>query len=187
MVDVMRSSPPMPELERYTPPSLPPSQMNTPKRLGRIGGTREKALSQARATPPPPITYGPDKVQGSSQITPSKARFSQRLGVIGGRKTQSQMSQPLDAIPSIESEGEREEPTIQAKRSDPQTGSGRTTNRPETSPPPRARTAKSKEAVEQALIAPRETSEERADRRREGLKHQLAVQPGGGLKRKRKF
>jgi len=184
VADVMRSSPPAPALDRYTPPSLPPSEVNTPKRLGRIGGSRAKSASQMRTTTPPMTSQGAGNTTGPSQTTPSKTRASQRLGVIGGRKTQSQM-QPLDPIPSIETEDELEQPSVQAGR----TGSsrGQSSSMPKASTPTRGRSTKVKEPIEEVPEALRETSQERADRRREELKHQLAVQPGGGPKKKRKF
>ena len=181
----MRSSPPMPDLERYTPPSLPPSEMNTPKRLGHIGRYKEKAVSQPRATPPPVVPRESENIKGNTQTTPSKARFSQRLGVIGGRKTQSQMSQPLDPIPSIETAEERDETSVQANHS--QSEAAQSTDLPKISTPARGRAAQSKDPISEPPVAPRETSQERADRRREELKHQLAVQIGGGPKKKRKF
>ncbi|GAB7344602.1 hypothetical protein MBLNU457_3094t1 [Dothideomycetes sp. NU457] len=166
VADVMRSSPPIPALDRYTPPSLPPSETNTPKRLGRIA------------------SQGAGNTTGSSQTTPSKTRASQRLGVIGGRKTQSQV-QPLDPIPSIETEDEKEQPQTQTGRRGLQ--SGQKSNLPEAATPARGRSAKVKEPLEEIPELPKETSQERADRRREELKHQLAVQASGEPKKKRKF
>ncbi|KAJ9622060.1 hypothetical protein H2203_006941 [Taxawa tesnikishii (nom. ined.)] len=183
------------------------------KRLGVIGKKRQMAdPAQTKAdhrtatrrntvTPEPDITHvtpEPDKPMSSPAETPRKAEASQfgliasqapltpskrRLGIIGGRnKSQSQSaSQFAPDEPSLPEERIGSLPPLSSPMREPSQSVSRS------SPPPAMHDSRGRSRSREASLAPRETSQERADRKRQELKHQLEEKVKAPTKKRRRF
>ncbi|CAD0031300.1 unnamed protein product, partial [Aureobasidium pullulans] len=157
------------------PPSLPPSSPPKPPNEDDADrGLRSRVSPTPSSMLPPP-----------SQMTPSRRR---RLGGIGRGSSQMQPSQPslnrwssqAQVLPSLEEEQHRDnELTIGLDSISRENGEGKAEVR-------QTRSTKRK-ASEEREPSPRETSVERADRKRNELKQNLNEKPKAPAKRKRRF
>jgi hypothetical protein len=139
--------------------------------LGRIGGKKEPPDPPREPTPPP-----------AEPETPKKSK----LGKIGGKMKELTPASPSRAGPTPEPPP-KNEPTVK-KKLGTIGGRGKTPTM-EVSVPPEDKESRgrpSKVEKEQAP-PPRETSEERADRRRLELKRELEAKAKAPVKKKRKF
>lgn len=176
-----------------------------PRRLGAIGGRSSQPQDQhLRESPsPPPRKLGaiggrspqPTAASASKESTPDIEPLSSKprstLGTIGGRATASTSA-------AVESEHDKLLQSSSSKHSkigiiggkkardpSPVTASVEEPHSPgsaEQQPPSRARTP-----LKEATPAPRETSRERADRKRDQLKRELEAKAKAPVKKKRKF
>ena len=108
---------------------------------------------------------------------------SAKLGVIGGRKaksTTSRLASPAEALTVAEEDnaGAISLDTVPSQRSQ---------HNNDVPPVNRGRSYASEQDPIQQPSEPRESSQDRANRRREELKRQLAIQASGAVKKKRKF
>lgn len=174
------------------------------RRLGAIGGRSQRSsqavASQSSICEAPigstedDIGYGsrnrtsetppPTSIPSSTLVSPAK----RRLGAIGGRRSSSQSTQlSTQRLPSptpTPSEGGRKTDTKHHQPS--QTTYNKQSQLGTVDEAGRSRAEKSEEnVVEQSR--PRETSEERANRKREQLKRQLEAQAKARSKKKRRF
>jgi hypothetical protein len=167
---------PSPKKQASPVPEVPAPASKKKGGLGRIGGRKESPLPAKEPTPSP-----------VEQPKPSKGR----LGVIGGKKKESTPVAP----PAAASESPRATPSPKdaapvKKKLGAIGGRARTPARegsvpaePELPLVARGRSAK----VEKEDTPPRETSEERADKKRLELKRELEAKAKAPVKKKRKF
>lgn len=198
--DGEESAPPSPRPQRVPTPSPPPTvpSQNQPstRRLGKIGGARVqqpaavKEPSEAtRSTSPTANDYiTPSLTRLVSESTPpvSTVSVKRKLGTLGGRRASSQASSQLPQMPSpsvpptIKEEGPVQSSSVAMENTAPQvnaSASATTTGRSRLD---------RHEDREERPVQPRETSEERANKRREQLKEELDLKQAP-VKKKRKF
>ncbi|KAF2151673.1 XLF-domain-containing protein [Myriangium duriaei CBS 260.36] len=166
---------PSPPASKHGPsPTRSPSKSKV--RLGMIGGAKSMARSESITTedaPSPP----PDSTQQAS-ITKTISPRKPKLGMVGGRKGTSSASTSNPAedeahqsrMPKEDLAATKDQ-SMQLRHRSPKSEAGSQVRDTDTT-------------VE--VQKPKESSEDRADRRRDELKRQLASQPAGA-KKKRKF
>ncbi|KAK4543346.1 hypothetical protein LTR36_005705 [Oleoguttula mirabilis] len=157
--------------------SATPEPAKPPRaKLGAIGGRGGK-LSKATATPPdlpaPTSAYQPPPdAAPTSSASSSPAAKHHRLGTIGGKKATATATGTGTASSTPLHEASAAEPSTRGSTREPS---------PRRSRQPERTTAK------EATPPPRETSQERADRKRDELKRQLEEKAKAPVKKKRKF
>jgi hypothetical protein len=200
----INSSPPPPILRNFrlgqteTPaPDSPSTRSNTQtRRIGAIGGRSSSQALPPSSPPKPPVeievghdlrsrtTLSPTPaamLPPESQVSPSKRR---RFGGIGRGSSQMQYSQPSlsrwssQAPPKLEDD--QQDDSGHAVRHSSTAREGR-----EDAAEGRQTRATKRKASEESEPAPRETSEERADRKRQELKQSEKSQ--APAKKKRRF
>lgn len=155
------------------------------KRIGLIGGKKaepkSKAISENAREPSssPQHASTPEPSLETPPITPKKRAGSSKLGVIGGRKVATQ-SQHQGLVQT--SEDSQADPS--KNNSAGTVSSVRAVN--DSTSELRGR-LKTEEVKREESPIQKETSQDRANRRREDLKRQLAISAGGTQKRKRRF
>lgn len=123
-------------------------------------------MSKASKQPKP---TEPAAQPSTDRVTPSPKKA--KLGTIGGRK-------------KVEA---NETSRSQTPQGEVARGRGDSTSAEQQSPVSRGREQSRQDTKTTSSEEPRETSEERANKRRDDLKRQLAAQPSGAAKKKRKF
>lgn len=182
-VERPKSPSPPPSAEEETtddkdaPAPSPPASTSRPKKgmLGRIGGKKAPPPPSRSPSSSPPPTQAPKRKKG-------------KLGQIGGKKKEPTPTPPASnhssqEVPASETPTKKKLGLIGGRnKTAHEDSSVVTANEEET----RGRTAKvEKEKVQTPL--PRETSEERAEKKRRELKRELEEKEKAPVKKKRKF
>jgi len=177
----MLSPPSKHTTNKTTPPRTIESAAATPQRIGVIGGARDQSPPKSPSPPTPDARY---KSLEPPQGSPSKRAGSARLGVIGGRKAKPAID-PAGTLLVVEEEEGKAEPIL--GDSVPKRRSQRKEQHNDVPSLDRGRSHASDHDPIQEQSEPRESSQDRANRRREELKRQLTSQQSGAIKKKRRF
>lgn len=178
------------------PSSAIEATLPAPKKLGAIGGSTRKVPSM-HSEPPPREDSSPEVEEAPSRLAHEPSKPSKgKLGRIGGA---SKAYSPPDPAPPTLAEPDSpnissrklamiggkkasngtESPPSEAPRTVERTPASSSVRKPS---PARARSVKTSESS-----APRETSQERADRKRDQLRRELEMRAQAPAKKKRKF
>ncbi|PMD20885.1 XLF-domain-containing protein [Hyaloscypha hepaticicola] len=172
--------------DKSTASPTPPPEKTVPekpqRKLGRIGGKKEAPppepeLEAERDTPPPPAKTIP----APETVKPKKGK----LGQIGAKNRRAETPPPTEEAPeaSKTETPKRKLGAIGHKHQSPATKKKRLSQPEELEIRGRTSVNPEKEKTPQ----PRETSEERADRKRQELKRELEEKAKAPVKKKRKF
>ncbi|KAF2221683.1 XRCC4-like factor-domain-containing protein [Elsinoe ampelina] len=144
-------------------------------RIGIIG--RKAANDQATHVESAISTPAEEKADDGLPVSDAPvATKKPKLGTIGGRRNKtSQASVPTSITPTLDAGAASVSEIPAARRIQSPT------------PPAQENRGRTMTAAEPEAPAQRETSEERANRRREELKRSIESKPVGGIKKKRKF
>jgi hypothetical protein len=180
------SPPPISGGDKSTASPTPPPEKNAPeksqRKLGRIGGKREAPPPEPEPEPERDISPPPAKTELAPETSKSKKG---KLGRIGAKSKRAETPPPAEEAPeaSKTETPKRKLGAIGHKHQSPTTKKeglsqteeleirGRTSVKPE----------------KEKTLQPRETSEERADRKRQELKRELEEKAKAPVKKKRKF
>ncbi|KAF2095389.1 XLF-domain-containing protein [Rhizodiscina lignyota] len=180
---------------RTSPRKSPP--LSSKKKLGRIGGSREKTPAQDLGflESAPQHGAGIDDENQDTEDAPkpapaTKIQAKRKLGIIGGKAAKSQTPEP-SAQPTTPKKvlgkigGKKSTPpkTSEARQSNVLPTTEIELNR--NSEKPGAKATQNEQTL--APDVPRESSQERADRKREELKRQLEAKAQAPAKKKRRF